>query len=105
MPGCDRAEDSDRADPVTLTYSLHPKSRESCSSRSLTNYCAQCRTQAAAGQGALLCQLTGAVGPGRLRAVASQTQPDRAFWDLAVRSCGYIRSRQAVSNSLTTKVA
>jgi hypothetical protein len=56
-------------------------------------------------KGPFFANLLQAVGPGRLRAVASQTQPDRAFWDLAVRSCGYIRSRQAVSNSLTTKVA
>jgi hypothetical protein len=32
-------------------------------------------------------------------------QPDPALWDVAVRSCGYIQSRQAVSNALTTMIA
>jgi len=32
-------------------------------------------------------------------------QPDPAMWDLAVRSCGYIQSRRAVSNALSSIVA
>jgi hypothetical protein len=32
-------------------------------------------------------------------------RPDAALWEVAVRSCGYIQSRQAVSNTLTTMVA
>ena len=31
---------------------------------------------------------------------ASNFRPDTAMWNLAVRSCGYVQSRQAVSSEL-----
>ena len=32
-------------------------------------------------------------------------RPEAALWDMAVRSCGYIQSRQAVSAELMTSIA
>ena len=35
----------------------------------------------------------------------SDYRPEAALWDMAVRSCGYIQSRQAVSAELMTSIA
>ena len=36
---------------------------------------------------------------------SSGVRPDETLWDAAVRSCGYIQSRQAVSAELMTSIA
>jgi hypothetical protein len=36
---------------------------------------------------------------------SSGCQPDAALWNVAVRNCGYIQSRQAVSAELMTSAA